>query len=158
MSDLADQAGQYLRLRRALGHKLDDAATCRVWWPTSTISAPRRSPLLRPWRGRDAPTPTRLGRCGCVERRWPAASAAIWPGSVRAPRSRRWVWSGSSSAVASPFIYPQADIAALIAHARGAIPTPLRAATVETCEQHIDSHYVEPCTSERAGRSNEVNS
>ena len=67
MSDLSGQADDYLRLRRALGHNLDDVHRLLPRFVAYLdTSAPRRSPSKPPWRGPAAPTRTRRARCGCA--------------------------------------------------------------------------------------------
>ncbi len=133
MSDLSGQAGDYLRLRRALGHKLDDAhrllprfVACldSIGAETVTVEA------ALAWARRpdaDPASPVWMRRMN-VARGFARHMAGIDPGTEVPPpglvtfRQRR----------RQPFIYSDAGIAALMAHARRSIPTPLRAATVET--------------------------
>ncbi len=67
MSDLSGQADDYLRLRRALGHELDEvhrllprfvAYLGTTGAETVTVEAA--------WRGPAAPTRIRRARCGCA--------------------------------------------------------------------------------------------
>jgi integrase/recombinase XerD len=133
MTALSDHAADYLRLRRALGHKLADAhrllprfVACldAAGATTVTVEAalawarrPDADPASSVWMRRMA-----------VARGFARHMAGIDPGTEIPPpglvtfRQRR----------RSPFIYSEADITALMAQARRAIPTPLRAATVET--------------------------
>ncbi len=133
MSDLSGQARDYLRLRRALGHKLDDAHRLlprfvayldTIGAETVTVEAalawarrPDADPASSVWMRRMT-----------VARGFACHMAGVDPGTEVPPpglvtfRQRR----------RQPFIYSDADIAALMAHARRSIPTPLRAATVET--------------------------
>ena len=65
MSALAQRAEQYLRLRRALGHQLDDAHRLlpRFVAYLDSLGA-RGSPSRPPWSGCDVPTLTRQAPCG----------------------------------------------------------------------------------------------
>src|SRR5260370_24349725 len=133
MSDLSGHAGDYLRLRRALGHKLDDAHRLlprfvayldAMGAKTVTVEAalawarrPDADPASSVWMRRMT-----------VARRFARHMACVDPGTEVPPpglvtfRQRR----------RQPFIYSGAAIAALMAHARRSSPTPLRAVTVET--------------------------
>ena len=133
MSDLSGQAGDYLRLRRALGHKLDDAHRLlpRFVAYLDTIGAESVTvEAALAWARRpDAdPASSVWMRRMNVARGFARHMAGVDPGTEVPPpglvtfRQRR----------RQPFIYSDADIAALMAHARQSIPTPLRAATVET--------------------------
>ena len=133
MSALESHVDDYLRLRRTLGYDLEetgrllhrfaaelDAAgvthiTTQVavrWALAVKLSAPSSVPATR-YR---------------AVRGFARYMAGIDPeteippaGLVRRPRSRR-----------SPFIYTDEELLALLAHARAAIPQPLRAATMQT--------------------------
>jgi integrase/recombinase XerD len=133
MSALARHLEDYLRLRRMLGHKLDDAARQLPWFVEHLDDA-----------GHDFVTVT-AALAWTLDRDWPAGSTVPGhrmtairgfarylagidprtevppPGLVRIPRSWR-----------PPFIYSDADVLALIEQARRSIPQPLRAATYET--------------------------
>jgi integrase/recombinase XerD len=133
MSDLSGQAGDYLRLRRALGRKLDDAHRLlprfvayldAMGAKTVTVEAalawacrPDADPASSVWMRRMT-----------VARGFACHMAGVDPGTEVPPpglvtfRQRR----------RQLFIYSDADIAALMSHARQSIPAPLRAATVET--------------------------
>ena len=125
MSDLSGQAGDYLRLRRALGHKLDDAHRLlprfvayldAIGAETVTVEA-----ALAWARRPDAdPASSVWTRRMTVARGFARHMAGIDPGTEVPPpglvtfRQRR----------RQPFIYSDADIAALMAHARRSIPSP----------------------------------
>jgi integrase/recombinase XerD len=138
MSDLRTSASEYLRLRRALGHKLDEAG--------------RRLPAFVAFleaRGLDTVTiEAALAWAGD-----PAGTRPRTPGpSDVVPASRMTIARGFAKHLsgtdlrtevppvslvphrrhrAVPHLYSPADIAALMAQAR-LVPTPLRAATYET--------------------------
>lgn len=133
MTALADHAEEYLRLRRALGHKLDDAhrllprfvayldaigaGTVTVETALAWVRRPDADPASSVWMRRMT-----------VARGFARHMAGVDPSTEIPPlglvtfRQRR----------RRPFIYSNADVAALMAHARDTIPTPLRAATIET--------------------------
>jgi len=133
MSALADHADEYLRLRRALGHKLDyahrflprfvayldavGAQTVTIDTALAWARLPDADPASSVWMRRMA-----------VARGFARHMAGVDPSTEVPPlglvtfRQRR----------RSPFIYSDADIAALMTQARTSIPTPLRAATMET--------------------------
>lgn len=133
MTALADNADDYLRLRRALGHKLDDAHRLlprfvgyldAIRAETVTVEA-----ALEWARRPDAdPASSVWMRRMTVARGFARHMAGVDPGTEIPPlglvtfRQRR----------RPPFIYSDADITALMAHARRTIPTPLRAATMST--------------------------
>jgi integrase/recombinase XerD len=133
VSALACHLDDYLRLRRALGHKLDDAARQLPWFVdhleavTSeyvTVAAALAWSLER-----DLPAGSTVpGRRMMAVRGFARYLAGIDPrtevpppGLVRIPR--RW---------RPPFIYTDADVLTLIGQARRSIPQPLRATTYET--------------------------
>jgi len=133
MTALANHAEEYLRLRRALGHKLDDAhrllprfvayldaigaGTVTIETALAWARRPDADPASSVWMRRMT-----------VARGFARHMAGVDPSTEIPPlglvtfRQRR----------RAPFIYSNADIAALMAHARDTIPTPLRAATIET--------------------------
>jgi integrase/recombinase XerD len=133
MSDLSGQAGDYLRLRCALGHKLDEAHRLlprfvayldTIGAETVTVQAalawarcPGADPASSVWMRRMNVARGFARHMAGVDPRTEVPP----PGLVTFRQRRR-----------QPFIYSDADIAALMAHARRSIPTPLRAATVET--------------------------
>jgi integrase len=133
MSDLSGQAGDYLRLRRALGHKLDDvhrllprfvAYLDTIGAETVTVEAalawarrPDADPASSVWMRRMNVARGFARHMAGIDPRTEVPP----PGLVTFRQRRR-----------QPFIYSDADIAALMAHARRSIPAPLRAATVET--------------------------
>jgi integrase/recombinase XerD len=133
MSRLRDRADDYLSLRRALGHKLDDAhrllpdfvahldavgaETVTVEAALSWAQRPDADPATSVW-----------ARRMTVARGFARHMAGLDPnteippvGLVRFRQQRR-----------PPFIYSTADIAMLMSAARGTIPSPLRAATIAT--------------------------
>lgn len=133
MTLLLDQADDYLRLRRALGHNLDQAhrllpdfvayldvigaGTVTVEAALVWAQSPDADPATSVW-----------ARRMTVARGFARHMAGVDPnteippvGLVRFRQRRR-----------PPFIYSADDIAALMSAARHTIPTPLRAATVET--------------------------
>jgi len=133
MNTLAEHAQQYLALRRGLGHELADAARLlprfvahldRAGAKTITtataldwVQQPAADPISSVW----------MRRMTAVRgfARYMAGTDArteIPPLGVVTFRQRR----------RSPFLYSAADVEALMAAAVRAIPTPLRAATVQT--------------------------
>jgi len=133
MSALSDQAGDYLRLRRALGHNLDQAHRLlpdfvayldAIGARTVTVEAA----LVWAQRPDAGPATSVWARRMTVARGFACHMTGVDPdteipplGLVRFRQRRR-----------PPFIYSAADITALMSAARRTIPTPLRAATVET--------------------------
>lgn len=133
MSALLDQAGDYLRLRRALGHNLDQAHRLlpdfvayldAIGAETVTVEAA----LVWAQRPDADPTTSVWARRMTVARGFARHMTGVDPnteipplGLVRFRQRRR-----------PPFIYSAADITSLMSAARRTIPTPLRAATVET--------------------------
>jgi integrase len=133
MSALARQLEDYLRLRRMLGHKLDDAARQLPWFVEHLDAA-----------GGDYVTTTAALEWA-LDRDWPAGSTVPGhritavrgfarylagidartevppPGLIRIPRTWR-----------APYIYSDEDVLALMNAAHRSIPQPLRAATYET--------------------------
>jgi integrase/recombinase XerD len=133
MSALARHLDDYLRLRRMLGHKLDDAARQLPWFIDYLDAT-----------GNDYVTTT-AALAWALDRDWPAGSTVPGhrmtavrgfarylagidprtevppPGLVRIPRTRR-----------RPFIYTDDDALELMEAARQSIREPLRAATYET--------------------------
>ena len=133
MSALSDQAGDYLRLRRALGHNLDQAHRLlpdfvayldAIGAQTVTVEAA----LVWAQRPDAGPATSVWARRMTVARGFACHMTGVDPGTEIPPlglvrfRQRR----------RPPFIYSAADITALMSAARRVIPTPLRAATVET--------------------------
>jgi integrase/recombinase XerD len=133
MSALVRHLDDYLRLRRLLGHKLDDAARQLPWFVDHleavnseyvTVAAALAWSLER-----DLPAGSTVpGRRMMAVRGFARYLAGIDPrtevpppGLVRIPC--RW---------RPPFIYTDADVLALMDRARRSIPQPLRAATYET--------------------------
>jgi integrase len=133
MSELAVHAENYLRLRRALGHELEDAARLLprfvaylddVGADTITVDT-----ALAWVQSRDAdPASTVWFRRMTVARGFArhmsgidAATQVPPPGLVT--YQQRW---------RPPFIYSEPDLEALIAAVPGLIPTPLRAATMQS--------------------------
>jgi integrase/recombinase XerD len=133
MSALSGQADDYLRLRRALGHNLDQAHRLlpdfvayldAIGAETVTVEAA----LVWAQRPDADPATSVWARRMTVARGFARHMTGVHPdteipppGLVRFRQRRR-----------PPFIYSAADITALMSAARRTIPTPLRAATVET--------------------------
>ena len=133
MSALLDQASDYLRLRRALGHNLDQAHRLlpdfvayldAIGARTVTVEAA----LVWAQRPDAGPATSVWARRMTVARGFACHMTGIDPdteipplGLIRFRQRRR-----------PPFIYSAADITSLMSAARCTIPTPLRAATVET--------------------------
>jgi len=133
MTALSEHAADYLQLRRALGHKLADAhrllprfvayldaagaTTVTVEAALAWARRPDADPASSVWMRRMA-----------VARGFARHMAGIDPGTEVPPRGLVTFRQRRRS----PFIYSEADITVLMAQARRAIPTPLRAATVET--------------------------
>jgi integrase/recombinase XerD len=133
MSYFAQHAGEYLRLRRALGHELADAArllpTFVAYLDTTGASAITIEAALA-WAQRpDAgPATSVWARRMTVARGFARYMSGIDPATQVPPLGlvtcrRRW---------RPPFIYSEADIQALIAAVPRLIPTPFRAATFQT--------------------------
>jgi integrase len=133
MSAWADRAQEYLRLRRALGHDLAEAARLLprfvtylegIGATTITVEAAlawAQQPDV------DAGSKVRARRM-TVARGFARHMAGIDPGTQVPPQGlmpyrKRW---------RPPFIYTDADIQALMAETAKTIPTPLRAATYQT--------------------------
>jgi integrase len=133
MSALARQLDDYLRLRRMLGHKLDDAARQLPRFvehldATGDDYVTTAAALAWSLERDTPPRSTVPGRRMMAVRGFARYLAGIDPrtevpppGLVRIPR--RW---------RAPFIYSDADVLALIDQTRRSIPQPLRAATYET--------------------------
>jgi integrase len=133
MSLLRDQANDYLRLRRALGHNLDSAHRLlpdfvshldAIGAETVTIEAA----LVWSQRPDADPTTSVWARRMTVARGFARHMTGVNPDTEIPPVglvSFRHRWR-------PPFIYSAADIAALMSAARRTIPTVMRAATVET--------------------------
>jgi integrase len=133
MSALLDHANEYLRLRRALGHDLAEAHRLlpafvahldAIGAETVTIEAA----LMWAQRPGAHPATTVWARRMTVARGFARHMAGVNPHTEIPPVGlvsfqQRW---------RPPFIYTAADIAALMSTARRTIPTPMRAATVET--------------------------
>ncbi|MDQ6784535.1 MAG: tyrosine-type recombinase/integrase [Actinomycetota bacterium] len=133
MSALMDQANDYLRLRRALGHDLSQAHRLlpdfvayldAIGAETVTVEAalvwaqrPDTNPDTSVWARRMTVARGFARHMVGVD-----SNTEIPPAGLIRFRQRR----------PTPFIYSAADIAALMSAARATIPTPLRAATVET--------------------------
>lgn len=133
MSALMDQANDYLRLRRALGHDLSQARRLlpdfvahldAIGAETVTVEAA----LVWAQRPDANPATSVWARRMTVARGFARHMVGVDPNTEIPPaglirfRQRR----------PTPFIYSAADIAALMSAARATIPTPLRATTVET--------------------------
>ena len=133
MSALLDHAGEYLRLRRALGHNLAQAHRLlpdfvayldAIGAETVTIEAA----LMWAQRPEADPATSVWSRRMTVARGFARHMAGVHPDTEIPPLglvSYRQRWR-------PPFIYSAADITALMSAARRTIPTPMRAATVET--------------------------
>ncbi len=127
MTGMGQALDGYLDLRRGLGFKLArDEKLLRQYiaWPKT--AARSRSPRTTRWHGPCCPAG--MPRAGSGRAcRWCARSPATWPRSTRPPRSRR-PGAARGAAPAVPYLYSDADIAALMAQARH-LRTPLRPAT-----------------------------
>jgi integrase len=133
MSLLRDQANDYLALRRALGHNLDEAHRLlpdfvahldAIGVETVTIE----TALVWAQRPDADPATTVWARRMTVARGFARHMAGVNPNTEIPPVglvSFRQRWR-------PPFIYSPADIAVLMSAARQTIPTLMRAATVET--------------------------
>lgn len=133
MSGLVEQANDYLQLRHALGHKLNEAHRLlpsfityldAIGAETVTVEA-----ALTWAQRRDAdPASSVWIRRMAVARGFARHMAGVDPNTEIPPFGlvtfrQRWH---------PPFIYSKADITALMVSAQKTIPSPLRAATVET--------------------------
>ena len=128
-----DQADDYLALRRALGHNLDEAHRLlpdfvahleAIGAETVTIE----TALVWAQRPDADPATTVWARRMTVARGFARHMAGVNPNTEIPPVglvSFRQRWR-------PPFIYSRADIAVLMSAARQTIPTLMRAATVET--------------------------
>lgn len=133
MSALVGQANDYLALRHALGHKLNEAHRLLPSFVAYLDAIGARTVTVESaltWAQRpDAdPTSSVWIRRMTVARGFARHMAGVDPNTEIPPLGlvtfqQRW---------RPPFIYSKADITALMAHARQTIPSPLRAATVET--------------------------
>jgi site-specific recombinase XerD len=133
MSPLIDEANDYLALRRALGHNLAEAHRLlpdfvayldAIGAETVTIEAA----LVWAQRPDADPGTTVWARRMTVARGFGRHMAGVNPNTEIPPTglvSFRQRWR-------PPFIYSVGDLAALMSAARRTIPTPMRAATVET--------------------------
>ena len=133
MSALAVQAEEYLRLRHALGHKLDDAVRL----------LPRFVDHLD---GLGVSTITVEVALAWVQRPDAEPSSSVWSRRMTVVRGFARHMSGIDAATEipplglvtfrqrwrPPFIYSSADVEALMAEVPRLIPTPLRAATFAT--------------------------
>jgi integrase len=133
MSAFAQHAGEYLRLRRALGHELADAARLLprfvAYLDQAGASAITIEAALA-WAQRpDAgPGSSVWARRMTVARGFARYMSGIDPATEVPPLGLvtfRKHWR-------PPFIYSEADVMALIAAVPRLIPTPLRAATFQT--------------------------
>jgi integrase len=133
MSALVEQANDYLRLRRALGHKLNEAhrllPSFVVYLDTIGAETVTVEAALAWARRPDAdPASSVWMRRMTVARGFACHMAGVDPHTEIPPVGlvmfrQRW---------RPPFLYSETDITVLMAHARRTIPTPLRAVTVET--------------------------
>jgi integrase/recombinase XerD len=133
MSRLAQQAEEYLRLRRALGHDLADSARLlpRFVAYLDSIGAPAitiEAALAWVQRPDADPASSVWARRMTVVRGFARHMSGIDPATEVPPLGlvtfrRRW---------RPPFIYSPADVEALIAEVPRLIPTPLRTATFQT--------------------------
>jgi integrase/recombinase XerD len=133
MSALSEHLQEYLRLRRLLGHELADAARLLPRF-VAYLDANRIEfvtvKAVVDW-SLEPPAATRTtvwGRRFMVARGFARYLSGIDPRSEVPPAGlipirRQW---------RPPFIYSEADVAALMDQARRSIPQPLRAATYET--------------------------
>ena len=133
MSALARHLGDYLRLRRMLGHKLDDAARQLPCFVESldaaghefvTVTAALEWALDRDWPAGSTVPGHRMTAVRGFARYLAGIDARTEvppPGLIRIPRTWR-----------APFIYTDDDVLALMDAARCSIREPLRAATYET--------------------------
>jgi integrase len=133
MSRLAEQAEEYLRLRRALGHDLADAARLLprfvAYLDTAGVSSITIEAALAWVQRPDADPATSVwARRMTVVRGFARHMSGIDPATEVPPLGlvtfrRRW---------RPPFIYSPADVEALMAEVPRLIPTPFRAATFQT--------------------------
>jgi integrase len=132
MSTLSQHLADYLRLRRLLGHKLADPGRLLprfvAWLEANKIEFVTVEAAVA-WSLTDAPAGTSVsGRRLVAVRGFARYLSGIDPRTEVPPAGlipirQRW---------RPPFIYSDADIAALIEEARQTIREPLRAATYET--------------------------
>ena len=132
MTALVDHAEEYLRLRRALGHKLDYAHRFlphfvahldAIGAETVTVEAALAWVQL----GDVDPASSVWMRRMAVARGFARHMAGVDPSTEVPPLGLVTFRQNRPS----PFIYSDADVAALMTQARASIPTPLRAATIE---------------------------
>jgi integrase len=133
MSRLAEQAGEYLRLRQALGHKLDDAVRLLprfvAWLDAAGISTVTVEAALAWAQQPDAgPGSSVWARRMTVARGFARHMSGLDPATEVPPPGMvtfRKHWR-------PPFIYSGADIEALMAAVPQLVPSPFRAATFQT--------------------------
>lgn len=133
MSRLAEQAGDYLRLRRALGHKLDDAVRLlprfTAYLDAAGASAVTVEAALAWAQQPDAgPGSSVWARRMTVARGFARYMSGLDPATEVPPLGlvtfrKRW---------RPPFLYSEADIEALMTAVPRLVPSPFRAATFQT--------------------------
>jgi integrase/recombinase XerD len=133
MSDLAERAEEYLRLRRALGHELDDAVRLLprfVAYLDSLDVSTITTEVALSWvqQLHSDPTSSVWLRRMTVVRGFARHMSGIDPLTEVPPVGlvtfrQRW---------RPPFIYSSADVAALMNEVLKLVPTPARAATFQT--------------------------
>jgi integrase len=140
MSALADAATDYLQLRRALGHKLAEAGRLLPRLVAFLEASGAQTVTLQAalaWAQEASAPPgstvpgTRMTVARGFARYLAGADPATEvppPGALSCPAHRR-----------VPYIYSRSDIAALTAHARQTIRSPLRAATIATVIGLLDA-------------------
>lgn len=132
MTTLAEHAAQYLALRRGLGHELADAGRLL---PRFVASLERAG----------AQTITTQAALDWVQQPAAEPTSSVWMRRMTAVRGFARYMAGTDAETEipplglvtfrqrwrPPFMYSAADVEALMAEAVRAIPTPLRAATVQ---------------------------
>lgn len=133
MSALSQAVEDYLRLRRSLGHKLDDAGRLLPRFVAFLDDAGIEFVTIEAALAWSMKPNAKPGSTVWPSRMWVVRGFARYmagidprteiPPADLIPFRKRW---------RPPFIYTDADIAALMSAARRSIPQPLRAATYET--------------------------
>lgn len=140
MSALADAAGEYLALRHALGHELEEAGRLLPRFAAFAEAAGAETVTLRlalDWAGEAAfpPGSTVPGRRMTAVRGFARYLAGVNPATEVPPPGI----PGYPARRHDPYIYSPADITALTTQAAQMIRSPMRAATISTIIGLLDT-------------------